>query len=84
MGYSNLAVDSAIEGESRAIDRQSRAEFLYAAQRSIYRELPVIPIYDHIQVDASQSYVNGLKSGPRSGLWWNTEEWWINRSAAAQ
>ncbi len=83
MGYSNLAVDSAIEGESQAVDSQSRSEFLYAAQRAIYRELPVIPIYDHIQVDGSQSYVNGLKPGPQCGLWWNTEDWWINRSEAA-
>ncbi len=82
MGYSNLVVDSAIEGQSSAIDTQSRTEFLFAAQRAIYRDLPVIPIYDHFQVDASRSYVNGLKPGPISGLWWNTEDWWVNRQQA--
>jgi peptide/nickel transport system substrate-binding protein len=82
MGYSNLLVDSALEGQSRAIDRQSRSEFLFAAQRSIYRDLPVIPVYDHIEVDASRSYVYGLKPGSVSGLWWNVESWWINRNEA--
>lgn len=82
MGYTSVVVDSAIEGQSRAVDLQSRKEFMYAAQRSIYRDLPVIPIYDHLEVDASRSYVNGLKPAPISGLWWNVEEWWINRNQA--
>ena len=33
MGYTSLVVDSAIEGQSRAVDQQSRIEFIYAAQR---------------------------------------------------
>ena len=83
MGYASLVVDSALEGQRRAVDQQSRTEFMYAAQRSIYRDLPVIPIYDHFEVDAARSYVNGLKPGPIAGLWWNVEEWWINRDKAA-
>lgn len=83
MGYSSVVVDAAIEGESRAVDQQSRAELLYAAQRTIFTDLPVIPVYDHFQVDASRSYVNGLKPGPVSGLWWDTEDWWVKRQDAS-
>ncbi len=82
MGYTSLVVDSAIEGQSRAVDQQSRLEFIYAAQRSIFRDLPVIPIYDHFEVDASRSYVNGLQPGAISGLWWNVEDWWVDRNEA--
>jgi hypothetical protein len=58
-------------------------QFLDAAQGAIYHDLPAIPIYDHFEVDASRSYVNGLKAVAISGLWWNTEDWWINRDEAA-
>jgi peptide/nickel transport system substrate-binding protein len=83
MGYSSIVVDAAIEGESRAVDQQSRAELLYAAQRTIFNDIPVIPVYDHFQVDAGRSYVHGLKPGPVSGLWWDTEDWWVNRQDAS-
>ncbi len=83
MGYTSALVDSAFVGQSHAVDPQSRVDFLYAAQRSIYRDIPVIPVYDHFEVDAGRSYVNGLKPGPVSGLWWNVETWWINRDEAA-
>lgn len=83
MGYSDVVVDSALEGQSSAVDQQSRDEFINAAQRSIYRDLPVIPIFDEFQVDASQSFVKGLKPGPISGLWWNVEDWWIDRDQAS-
>ena len=82
MGYSSALVDSAFVGQSHAIDPQSRTDFIYAAQRSIYRDLPVIPIYDHVEVDASRSYVQGLKPGAVAGLWWNVETWWIDRGEA--
>ncbi len=82
-GYTSALVDSAFVGQSNAIDPQSRVDFIYAAQRSIYRDLPVIPVYDHFEVDAGRAYVNGLKPGPVSGLWWNVETWWVNHDEAA-
>jgi peptide/nickel transport system substrate-binding protein len=83
MGYRSPVVDSSLGGLGETVDPQTQAQLLDTAQRAIYHDLPVIPIYDHFEVDASRSYVNGLSAGPISGLWWNTEEWWINRDAAA-
>ena len=82
-GYRDESVDSSLNALSSTSDPQAQMNLLATAQRAIYADLPVIPIYDHFEVDASRSYVNGLKGGPISGLWWNTEEWWIDRDRAA-
>jgi len=83
MGYRSPIVDASLGGLSESVDPQAQAQLLATAERAIYHDLPVIPVYDHFEVDASRSYVNGLSAGPISGLWWNTEDWWINRGAAA-
>ncbi|HEX7103954.1 MAG TPA: peptide ABC transporter substrate-binding protein [Nitrolancea sp.] len=82
-GYRSTATDSSLDALNSTADPQTQMDLLATAQRAIYDDLPVIPIYDHFEVDASRSYVNGLKGGPISGLWWNTEEWWINHNQAA-
>lgn len=82
-GYRSAATDSSLDALNSTADPQAQMNLLATAQRAIYHDLPVIPIYDHFEVDASRSYVNGLKGGPVSGLWWNTEEWWINHDEAA-
>jgi ABC-type oligopeptide transport system substrate-binding subunit len=82
-GYRSALTDSSLDALTSTADVQAQMNLLATAQRAIYHDLPVIPIYDHFEVDASRSYVNGLKGGPISGLWWNTEEWWINHDQAA-
>ena len=82
-GYRSAAVDSALDSLNSTPDPTAQMSLLATAQRAVYQDLPVIPIYNHFEVDASRSYVNGLKGGPISGLWWNTEEWWINHDQAA-
>jgi peptide/nickel transport system substrate-binding protein len=82
-GYRSAAVDSALDSLNSTPDPAAQMNLLATAQRAVYQDLPIIPIYDHFEVDASRSYVNGLKGGPISGLWWNTEEWWINHDQAA-
>jgi ABC-type oligopeptide transport system substrate-binding subunit len=82
-GYRSALADSSLNALNSTTDPQEQKNLLATAQRAVYDDLPVIPIYDHFEVDASRSYVNGLKGGPISGLWWNTEEWWINHGEAA-
>ncbi|HVX29191.1 MAG TPA: peptide ABC transporter substrate-binding protein [Nitrolancea sp.] len=82
-GYRSEITDASLNGLQATADPRAQQDLLNTAQRAIYHDLPVIPIYDHFEVDASRSYVNGLKGGPISGLWWNTEEWWINHDEAA-
>jgi peptide/nickel transport system substrate-binding protein len=82
-GYQNASVDTALNQLNQTVDPRAQAQLLDTAQRAIYNDLPAIPVYDHFEVDASRSYVSGLSAGPISGLWWNTEHWWINKDAAS-
>ena len=79
MGYQSLVVDQALSAATTAQDLDRRQQLLDTAQQQIHQDMPVIPIFVHLQVDAGRAYVRGLQPGSISGLWWNVEDWWLNR-----
>lgn len=82
IGYVNSDVDQLLEAQARELDHTERSRKIDRIQRRIHEDVPLIPIYAHLEIDVSRRYVQGLDPGPVSGLWWNPEEWWVNRSEA--
>ncbi|HET7037983.1 MAG TPA: peptide ABC transporter substrate-binding protein [Thermomicrobiaceae bacterium] len=80
MGYYSLVVDQALSAAASAEDQDRRQQLLNTAQQQIHQDIPVIPIFAHLQVDAGRAYVQGLQPGSIAGLWWNVEDWWLNRA----
>jgi peptide/nickel transport system substrate-binding protein len=78
MGYSNEEVNRLLREQATTLDPSERAELLSEVQEIFMNDTPVIPVYEHIEIDVVRRYVNGLEPGPMSGLWWNVEEWWIS------
>lgn len=82
MGYVNPEVDELLEAQAQELDRTQRQRQIDRIQRQIHEDVPFIPIYDHLEIDVSRRYVQGLDPGPVAGLFWNPEEWWVNRREA--
>lgn len=82
MGYRNAVVDQLINQQAGAADPATRRSLLNNLQRRIYEDLPLIPLYDLLEIDVARQYVQGLNPGSASGLWWNPEEWWVDRKGA--
>ncbi|MDI3341181.1 MAG: peptide ABC transporter substrate-binding protein [Sphaerobacter sp.] len=80
MGYANPEVDRLLAAQARALDPGERQRLVAQVQRQVHDDVPLIPIYTHLQIDVGRSYVQGLDPGPVAGLWWNPEEWWVDRS----
>jgi peptide/nickel transport system substrate-binding protein len=79
MGYRSEEVNRLIREQATMLDPDNRAATLAEAQEIIMDDVPVVLIYDHIEIDMARVYVHGLRPGPVTGLWWNVEEWWISR-----
>lgn len=79
MGYSNPTVDRLLAAQAQEFDPARRQELLDEVQHMIQDDMPIIPIYDHLEIDVARRYVQGLEPGSLSGLWWNPEAWWVNR-----
>ncbi|MEX2425241.1 MAG: peptide ABC transporter substrate-binding protein [Thermomicrobiaceae bacterium] len=78
MGYASEEVNRLLREQANTHDPDERAELLDEIQAQFMADVPVILIYNHIEIDVRRSYVHGLAPGPVSGLWWNVEEWWIS------
>jgi peptide/nickel transport system substrate-binding protein len=78
MGYTNEDVNRLLRAQATTLDPEERAELLREVQEIFMEDTPVILVYEHIEIDVIRNYVHGFSSGPVSGLWWNTEEWWIS------
>jgi peptide/nickel transport system substrate-binding protein len=79
MGYINEDVNRMLREQVVRLDPDERFEVLAELQETVMEDVPVILIYDHVEIDMVRTYVHGLDPGPVSGLWWNVEEWWISR-----
>ena len=79
MGYHSATVDQALASAATAGSAELRRRFLDLAQTQVHADLPVIALFAHQEIDASRTHVHGLDPGPRSGLWWNVETWWLER-----
>jgi peptide/nickel transport system substrate-binding protein len=79
MGYANDEVNQLLREQSVELDPEERAAILAEVQEIVTNDVPIILIYDHIEIDMARTYVHGLDPGPEAGLWWNVEDWWISR-----
>ena len=82
MGYVNISADHLLVAQARELNHTERSRLIDRVQRQVHEDVPLIPIYAHLEIDVSRRYVQGLDPGPVAGLWWNPEEWWVNRSEA--
>lgn len=78
MGYANEDVNRLLREQSSTLDPDERARILSEVQEIFMGDLPVILVYEHIEIDVVRNYVHGLDPGSVSGLWWNVEEWWVS------
>jgi len=82
MGYRSEVVDQLLAQQSVAVDHAARLKILAMIQQQIERDLPVLPIYIHVDIVAGRAHVKGLAPGPMTGIWWNPEGWWLSAQEA--
>lgn len=83
MGYRNQTVDRLLTEQGSQLAPATRQRDVTRILQQIHGDVPVIPVYNHVEIDVSRRYVQALDPGPISGLWWNAEEWWVNRKTAS-
>jgi peptide/nickel transport system substrate-binding protein len=82
MGYRSAVVDQLLTAQDTAVDWATRIAILQRIQQQLAIDLPVIPIYVHVDIVTGHGHVKGLAPGPTNGIWWNPESWWVSREEA--
>ncbi len=81
-GYRSELIDQLLARQEATTDAAARAEILRRIQYQIDLDLPVLPIYVHVDIVTGRNHVKGLTPGPMNGIWWNPENWWISSQEA--
>jgi len=63
-GYSNLAYDSACQGQLSSLDDAKKTEFAQEAQRIFAADLPVIPLFQRLKLAVSRPELAGVVIDP--------------------
>jgi len=82
MGYQSEVVDQLLAAQDHTTDWEARAAILERIHQQLALDLPVIPIYVHVDIVTGHGYVKGLTPGPMNGIWWTPESWWVSLSEA--
>lgn len=78
--YSNDEVSKALHDSDVALEEGERADLLKRGQRLMANDLPLIPLYQRLQILGWDEKVNGSKNNATlEGPFWNIGEWWISK-----
>ncbi|BBB93387.1 MAG TPA: peptide ABC transporter substrate-binding protein [Methylomusa anaerophila] len=75
-GWRNPEVDKLTDQGAKIVDVGARKEIYFRIQDLIREEVPVIPLYFHVNIDAVQETVANYQPGPSpAGSLWNAWQW---------
>jgi peptide/nickel transport system substrate-binding protein len=76
--YKNDELTKILYASDRTVDRTERTRLLQRAQRIIADEVPEIPLYNVVKLDAVPASLQNFKGNPtNAGIFWNVQEWEI-------
>ncbi len=75
------ATQAAFEGENR-IDPQERIPYYYELQRLFIDDLPSLPLFQHLDINAHGVTLCGPDPGPANYESWNVETWYFDPTGA--
>jgi len=81
-GWSTPTLDQVLEQINVTPDVVKRKTLLDRAQRMIYNGYVLMPMFNRILINSLHKSVQGLRpSNPQAfvGMFWNSEEWWVER-----
>jgi peptide/nickel transport system substrate-binding protein len=80
--YKNADVTKWINEADAALDLTKRAELSKQISAQMAKDLPLIPLYQRLQILATKNYVHGAKNNATlEGSFWNLGEWWKEAGA---
>ncbi|HEC23072.1 MAG TPA: hypothetical protein ENI95_09155 [Chloroflexi bacterium] len=77
------ATQSAFEGDN-ALSPEERAPHYLNLQRILIEQLPSLPLFQRIKIEASQPGLCGPAPGPVSFATWNVEQWYFSRTGECE
>ncbi|HEY7290349.1 MAG TPA: peptide ABC transporter substrate-binding protein [Vicinamibacterales bacterium] len=76
--YKNDELTKILYASDRTVDRAERTRLLQQAQRIIADEVPEIPLYNVVKLDAVPASLQNFKGNPtNAGIFWNVQDWEI-------
>src|SRR5574341_196586 len=83
-GWCNPAASQQLFDGSRELDWTKRAPYYQEFQRYFVEELPALPLFQHIEIDAFSPFLCGPQRGPLQYASWNVETWYFHPSGQCQ
>jgi peptide/nickel transport system substrate-binding protein len=78
MGYCQRLVTQELDQVNRILDSGRRAEALNRADRMLAEDVPVIPLYQFVELAARRTTLRGVVHTPANALS-GAEDWWLAR-----
>lgn len=82
-GYRNATVDALLARQAVTLDLAERRAAIAAIEAQLLEDLPVVPVYVHVDLIAARGHVKGIAPGPMTGIWWNPESWGVSPPEAS-
>ena len=77
-GYCQRLTTRELDQAGRILDSDERSRVLNRADALLARDVPVIPLYHVPNVLAYRTTIRNVVRSPEN-LFWNVEEWWLER-----
>jgi ABC-type transport system substrate-binding protein len=74
-GWCNTAATQAAFEADQALTREERLPFDHEFQRQFVQDVPVLPLFQRLQVEVYSPWLCGVGRGPNQVASWNVETW---------
>jgi peptide/nickel transport system substrate-binding protein len=79
IGYKDAEMDDLLKKQSVAIDPKERKALVDKIHQKIYDEVPVVYMYDRLNIDVAKAWVGGIEPYPAARFFWNIQDWSTSR-----
>jgi len=76
-GYCSEDQTQAMFDGENVLDPQDRLPYTQNAQKLMMDDLPILPLFQRLKVDAWAKNLCGIQSGPANYITWNVETWYF-------
>lgn len=79
IGLKNPKMDELSKKQLGAVDPKERKSLIDQIHQLIYDEVPVLYVYNRLNIDVAKNYVVGVEPYPAARFFWNVETWGMTK-----
>ena len=79
IGYKNAKMDELTNKQASAVDPKERKALVDQIHQMIIDEVPILYVYNRLNVEVAKNYVAGVEPYPAARFMWNSHEWGLTK-----